>query len=29
MIDWHAALLTAVTLNTAVNFYRLWLEMKK
>ena len=29
MIDWHTALLTAVTLNTAVNLFRLWLEMKR
>ena len=29
MIDWHTALLTAVTLNTIANLYRLYLEMKK
>ena len=29
MIDWHTALLTAVTLNTIDNLYRLYLEMKK
>jgi len=29
MIDWHTALLLAVTLNTAANLFRLWLEMKK
>ncbi len=28
MITWHAALLTAVSLNTIANIYRLYLEMK-
>ncbi len=28
MIDWHTALLTAVSLNTVVNCWRLYLEMK-
>ena len=29
IIDWHTALLTAVSLNTAANLIRLWLKMKK
>lgn len=29
MITWQAALLTAVSLNTLANIYRLYLEVKK
>lgn len=28
MIDWHTALLAAVTLNTIVNLFRLYLEVR-
>lgn len=28
MIDWHTALLAAVTLNTMINCLRLYLEFK-